>query len=573
MTPAITSTNWAGGILYDSADNNVFEVVDIDTTEITYGSVAAATPAPLTLWTLDKITVINVVITNGTALTSCTLAQMLNGSNTFFMGGEQMAFANATLQGDGSYNIDTLLRGLRGTEGFCRKHQASETFILTDVALRRQVQPTSVIDVTQYFRGITLGQPVSSGSSTPTVLEANDLMPYAPAQFNGSIDGSNNINITWERRTRVGGAWIGGTGTVPVSEESESYDLEIRLGTTSTQAHDTEPTNPVVQNSVSGGSIHTVVQPFTATWDDGVSADYLGHDFGVLAPGTYYITVSDSTRVGETIGALKTYDASTSTILATSVGYTFCGVIIVVASVAGVGGIGGSPIVKRTITGLTTNSYQYTSAQQTTDFGGNQTTVYGRVYQNSASVGRGFPTSNPGIGNGVPVSGGSDATSILGVPITGTAADGDILQYNVNANEWQIVGPLLKRQTLTKTTASLANNASETGTFVIGCGTFAMLYVSVDRSARVQFYATAALRDADAGRDSNTPPADSSMNGCIADFNLNAGGAETWTCSPPLLGANTDTSPADQIYYRITNTSGGTHTVAATVIIVPLEVI
>lgn len=49
----------------------------------------------------------------------------------------------------------------------------------------------------------------------------------------------------------------------------------------------------------------------------------------------------------------------------------------------------GYTTLKRTITGLTSPTASYTSAQQTTDFGGNQSTIYVRVYQLSATVGRG----------------------------------------------------------------------------------------------------------------------------------------------------------------------------------------
>lgn len=47
--------------------------------------------------------------------------------------------------------------------------------------------------------------------------------------------------------------------------------------------------------------------------------------------------------------------------------------------------------LKRTITGLTAATCTYTSAQQVTDFGSNQATLYVKVYQVSATVGRGTP--------------------------------------------------------------------------------------------------------------------------------------------------------------------------------------
>lgn len=47
--------------------------------------------------------------------------------------------------------------------------------------------------------------------------------------------------------------------------------------------------------------------------------------------------------------------------------------------------------LKRTLSGLTTPAATYTSAQQVADFGSNQATLYVKVYQLSANVGRGYP--------------------------------------------------------------------------------------------------------------------------------------------------------------------------------------
>lgn len=47
--------------------------------------------------------------------------------------------------------------------------------------------------------------------------------------------------------------------------------------------------------------------------------------------------------------------------------------------------------LKRTITGLSSAASAYTSAQQVADFGSNQATLYVKIYQLSASMGRGYP--------------------------------------------------------------------------------------------------------------------------------------------------------------------------------------
>ena len=46
--------------------------------------------------------------------------------------------------------------------------------------------------------------------------------------------------------------------------------------------------------------------------------------------------------------------------------------------------------LKRTITGLTSPTALYTSAQQVTDFGAAQSSILMNVYQLSAAVGRGY---------------------------------------------------------------------------------------------------------------------------------------------------------------------------------------
>jgi hypothetical protein len=275
----------------------------------------------------------------------------------------------------------------------------------------------------------------------------------------------SNITISWERRTRISGAWLDGQGTVPLSEESEVYDLEI--------------------------------------WDDT-----------------------------------------------------------------------GSNLIRSAL-GLTSKSFLYTSGMQYQDFGAYKASVYVKVYQKSAVVGRGFAGINPtcGIDPSWNSSGNSgDASSIQGIPVANvTPTDGQILQYVAGSGAWVPRGPMLKRITTSKTTGSIANNTSENGSWNVGCGTFVLLKIQVDRACRVELYSTAAFQSADSSRAYNTPPTAGAQNGIICDFGFTTG--ETWVCSPDLLGSNGDSSPADLVYYNITNLSGSTSTVTVTLTIVPLEVI
>lgn len=118
-----------------------------------------------------------------------------------------------------------------------------------------------------------------------------------------------------------------------------------------------------------------------------------------------------------------------------------------------------------------------------------------------------------------------------------------------------------------KTTASIANDASEDGTVSLG-KTFVLNKISADRECRVRLYQTAAFRTADAARPVGTDP--EGEHGLICDFNLTTGNL-TWNSSPIPNGANGDTSRTPDIYYSIQNKSGGTSTVEVTFSVVKIE--
>jgi hypothetical protein len=290
MSSPVGFSNWPGGALFSSTDDLAYTQIASDLISTPYGTVATAVASPLfSPYSWDMVTQITVRMSSG-ALSSTSMLNVLNGANACIIGGEIIQFANATLNADGTYTLSTLLRGRRGTEYACKTHVAGETFIaLSAATLQHMALATSVINQLRYYKGVTIGNFPSDVSPQVQTLKGNDLKPYAPGSFTGTANPStHDISITWIRRTRVGGAWLDGTGTVPLSEQSESYDLDIYNGTT----------------------------------------------------------------------------------------------------------------VVRSVRGLSSPSYTYLAADQVTDFGGHQTSVKMIVYQNSASIGRGFATENDTVGTG-----------------------------------------------------------------------------------------------------------------------------------------------------------------------------
>jgi hypothetical protein len=52
------------------------------------------------------------------------------------------------------------------------------------------------------------------------------MKPWSPQHVVGSRDDSNNLTITWKRRTRMNGEWIDG-GDVALGETTEAYVCQI----------------------------------------------------------------------------------------------------------------------------------------------------------------------------------------------------------------------------------------------------------------------------------------------------------------------------------------------------------
>jgi hypothetical protein len=57
------------------------------------------------------------------------------------------------------------------------------------------------------------------------------MKPLSPQHIKGTRDASNNLTLTWLRRTRYNGEWRDGAD-VPLGETAESYSVDIYDGST-----------------------------------------------------------------------------------------------------------------------------------------------------------------------------------------------------------------------------------------------------------------------------------------------------------------------------------------------------
>jgi hypothetical protein len=275
------SGNWPGGVLYDSPDLATFSNTGVkNLVGVSYGTVINKLPTTTVPFQTDTTTQLQVLMTDGT-LSSVTEAQFLNGANAALVGDratgnwEVILFQTATQQADSSYILSTIMRARRGTDVNVNSHNNGEFFLFLDTAaLTSVLLKTGDLNISRFYKGVGFGQLPENADVEVLASTMADLKPYAPAQLTAVPDVSDNIDLAWVRRTRVGGDLRDGGGTVPLAEDTEEYEVDIL--------------------DAPGG---TVVRPFT----------------GLITPAVEYTKANLVTDIGVTTGvtALSVLDTST----------------------------------------------------------------------------------------------------------------------------------------------------------------------------------------------------------------------------------------------------------------------
>ena len=145
---------------------------------------------------------------------------------------ELLQFQTVELISSDTIEVSGLLRGRRGTDAFASGHSINDTVYLLDAAwVDAFSQDIATIGSAQTYRGVTIGQLYEDANDIAFTDTGRDLKPYSMVHYSLADDGSSGLNLSAVRRTRIGGEndWLQ-TGDVPVSEESESYEVDILDG-------------------------------------------------------------------------------------------------------------------------------------------------------------------------------------------------------------------------------------------------------------------------------------------------------------------------------------------------------
>ncbi len=230
---------WRGAGLFTSRDQVSWDQVQTLAAGMAWGTILAPLAAPELPWTIDRANTLRVSMeSGGDALDTVTEAQMRAGANTALLVTadgvvEAIRFADVTANGDGSFTLGTLMRGLRGSEWASGQHGAGALFVLVDDSVVPIAFATGDLGSARYFRLVGAFDSFDAAEIAGRTIAGTAEKPYAPSCVLGSRDGSGNLTITWHRRSRTGGyEWVDSTEGVPLGEETEAYEVEILDGGT-----------------------------------------------------------------------------------------------------------------------------------------------------------------------------------------------------------------------------------------------------------------------------------------------------------------------------------------------------
>ena len=224
------NASWNGALVMRSQDQYNYSKIASSLNSTTWGKATTILGSSSGWASWDPFKTLTIDLISG-SLESKTKLEVLQGSNfAALQSGENweiIQFATVTDNGDGTYTLKGMTRGRRGTNNYQSGHAVGDLFVLlSETTIERYLAPNDDYLQLRYYKANTIGTIIDSYPQSRTNL-AKSYYPYSPTYVKGSRDGSNNLTITWKRRTRVGGLWTDSTGAVPLGEESESYEIDI----------------------------------------------------------------------------------------------------------------------------------------------------------------------------------------------------------------------------------------------------------------------------------------------------------------------------------------------------------
>ena len=231
---------WRGAVIYRSTDGGA-DYAEMSRIGITakIADLVGTLPDGPTEYFDEGNTIVVQMYDERQQLESLSEAAVLAGGNTAWIGnpatgqgGEIIQFRDAVLVGYGQYELSGLLRGRHGTEFATGSHGAGEALVLLNAgAMGRSDFGAGDWDRERNFKPVSVLTALADTTDQTFTNSGEGKRPLSPVHVAASRDGSDNVTLTWIRRTRLSVPGLG-YGPIPLGEETESYEIDILDGAT-----------------------------------------------------------------------------------------------------------------------------------------------------------------------------------------------------------------------------------------------------------------------------------------------------------------------------------------------------
>lgn len=229
--------NFPGAGIFQS--NNAADFVELDPTFdslgthgfITAVNVGASTTNVKTPHLIDYASKLTVFLSNGQLESVSDEDFFKLNRNIAIIGSpgsyEIIAFKNATLTAANTYDVDTIIHGLCGTQNNLENPNLQNSrFIVADNATLRFIpDAVGMKDVLQHFKAVTYGTEIDAAPAVAFSDQGSTLKPLSPVKIQYYVK-DNDLYISWVRRTRFDYEWKDEID-VPLLEAREFYEIDI----------------------------------------------------------------------------------------------------------------------------------------------------------------------------------------------------------------------------------------------------------------------------------------------------------------------------------------------------------
>jgi len=245
---------WDGALFFKSIDGGGTYVQHGDAIETAsvagFSMSVLADPGSNRSEEWDRTNTVTVRLESGT-LSSATILNTLNGSNLAILGNELIGFTDAELSAtEDEYTLSGLLRGRFGTEQLQSAHAVGERFVvLTTAGARRTDEGVSELNLLRSYKAVSVAGVLEEGHVEELTNTGNGAKPYAVGHLAATRDGSDNIDLTWTRRSRFKNGWTLSNDSA-LSDSPETYAIEVYDSTFTTLHRTLAATTEAVQYTI-----------------------------------------------------------------------------------------------------------------------------------------------------------------------------------------------------------------------------------------------------------------------------------------------------------------------------------